>query len=135
MIVEMAGDERDIDIAGLTNGLAVVQRFQHGEQARVLLDVAGNGVEVASAYMARRLPPCLESGTCCGYGGIDIRAVGGGDLRKGLAVGWIDALKILTAGRPDPLIVDEEAERLVLLNPGQRGRGRFGGRAVLPCLE
>ena len=57
VIVEVAGDQRDVDVARLADRLAVVQRLQHGEQARVLLDLAGNGVEIAGADVARRVFP------------------------------------------------------------------------------
>ena len=40
----------------LADRLAVVERLQHGEEAAVLLDLPGEGVEVAGAGVAARAP-------------------------------------------------------------------------------
>ena len=84
MVVEVTGDERDIDISRLTDGLAVIQRFQHGQQTRVFLDVTCDGIHVASAYMSWRLAPCFKGLSCGGYGGIDVGTAGGSNLRQRL---------------------------------------------------
>ena len=60
VIVEVARQQRHVDIARLADRLAVVHRFEHGQQAVVLLDVAGDGVQVAGAHHARGLAPGLE---------------------------------------------------------------------------
>ena len=49
VMIEMASDKRDVDVAGFADGLAVVERFEDGEAARVFLDLAGEGVEIAGA--------------------------------------------------------------------------------------
>ena len=64
-MVEVAGHERDIEIPGLADRLAVVERLQHGEQAGVLLHVAGERVEVAGAGVPAHLPPTRLGGTSC----------------------------------------------------------------------
>ena len=52
----MASDQRDIDIARFAKRLAVVQALDNRQQARMLLNVAGDGVEMARALMrAERL--------------------------------------------------------------------------------
>ena len=56
VMVEVAGDQRDVDVARFADRLAVVQRLQHGEEALVLLHLAGERVEIARALMARRAP-------------------------------------------------------------------------------
>ena len=53
VVVEVAGDQRHVDVAGLADRLAVVQRLQHREEALMLLDEAGDGVEMPGALMAR----------------------------------------------------------------------------------
>ena len=57
VVVEVPGHEGDVQVPRLADGLAVVQGLEHGEQAGVLLDVAGQGVEVAGAAVAAQLPP------------------------------------------------------------------------------
>jgi hypothetical protein len=52
VVVEVAGDQRDVDVARLADRLAVVERLQHGEQAGVLLHLARERVEVARAAVA-----------------------------------------------------------------------------------
>ena len=51
VVVEMADGERDIQVARFADGLAVIERFEDGEQAGVLLHGAGDGVEVAGALV------------------------------------------------------------------------------------
>jgi hypothetical protein len=41
VVVEVPGHERDVEVAGLADRLAVVEALQHREQARVLLYRAG----------------------------------------------------------------------------------------------
>ena len=49
VVVEVAGYKRDVDVAAFADGFAVVESFQDGQAAGVLLDLAGQGVEVAGA--------------------------------------------------------------------------------------
>ena len=51
MIVEMARHQRDVDIARFADGFAVIEALDHRQEARVFLDVAGDGVEVAGALV------------------------------------------------------------------------------------
>ncbi len=57
VVVEVAGDERDVEVARLADGLAVVERLQHREQPAVLLDAARDGVQVARPHVPRRGAP------------------------------------------------------------------------------
>jgi hypothetical protein len=50
-MVEVARDQRDIDVARLPDRLAVVQRLENCEEPRVLLDLPCDGVEVTGANM------------------------------------------------------------------------------------
>ena len=52
MVIEVAGDKRNVDVAALANRLAVVHCFEDGETARVLLHLAGESVEIARSLMA-----------------------------------------------------------------------------------
>src|SRR4029077_18029455 len=51
VMVEMAGDQRNIDVAAFTNRLAVVKRFQDGEAARMLLHLTRQRVEKLGTLM------------------------------------------------------------------------------------
>ena len=85
----MAGGQRHIDIARLADWLAVVEAFHHRQQTRVLLDVAGDGVEVAGALMRAQRRPGFVGGASGGDSGVDIGGGGIGGLRQGLAAGWV----------------------------------------------
>ena len=61
MMVEMAGHQRNVDVARFADGLAVVHRLQHGEEALALLDGAGDGVEMFRAIMAGEFGPRAEA--------------------------------------------------------------------------
>jgi hypothetical protein len=74
VVVEMALRQGDIDIARLADRFAVVERFQHREEAAVFLQQAGQRIEVFRAGVAGQLRP-LGEGFCSGrYGGVDISA-------------------------------------------------------------
>ena len=51
VVVEVADGEGDIQVACFADGFAVIERFEDGEQAGVLLQGAGDGVEVAGALV------------------------------------------------------------------------------------
>jgi hypothetical protein len=57
VVVEVARHQRHVDVAGLADRLAVVERLEDGEQAAVLLHLAGERVEVAGAAVAAQRPP------------------------------------------------------------------------------
>ena len=57
MMIEMAGDERHVDVARFADRLAVVDRFQHREKALALLHVPGERVEIARALVAGKRRP------------------------------------------------------------------------------
>src|SRR6266516_4486733 len=135
VIVEVTRHERDIDVARLADRLAIVERLQDGEQARMLLYLARQGVEVACAHVPRRRAPLLEGGAGYRDGGIHIGAVGRGNLCQDLASRGIDAVEILAAGRPHPPIRDKQVEGLMLLEPRQRCRGRLWRGTVVHRLK
>ena len=89
MIVEVTSDERNIQVARLANGFAVIQRLQHRQQTRVLLNMPRNGIHIASAYMSRRLAPGLKGCTGGSDSSIHIGTIGGGNLCQWLAQ-WRD---------------------------------------------
>ena len=59
VIVEVAGDKRDVDVAGLADWLAVVEGFEHGKKPAVALDEPRDGVEIARPLVAAAPGPGL----------------------------------------------------------------------------
>src|SRR6266568_5290998 len=111
IVVKMASYKWNIDVTCFANRFAIIQRLQHGQQARVLLDMASNGIHIACAYMPWYFAPCFKSCARRRHSSINIRAISGSDLCQQLTRRWIDAIDILTTGRLDPLVIDEQAER------------------------
>jgi hypothetical protein len=60
VVVEMPLCERHVDVARLADRLAVVEGFQHGEETGMLLQEAGERVEVFRALMAGEPRPFRE---------------------------------------------------------------------------
>ena len=85
----MTGDQRDVDVAALADGLAVVHGFKDGEAARVLLHQTGEGVEIAGALVATQCLPRRE-GSARGFdGGVHVIDVAESDFGEGFAGGGV----------------------------------------------
>ena len=57
MMIKMPRHERNVDVAALADGLAVVHGLKHGQTARVLLHLPCQRVEITRALVAaQRLP-------------------------------------------------------------------------------
>ena len=76
VMVEVASDERNIDVAGLADRLAVVEALEHGEQPGMFLHRARQGVEVARPGVAGEARPGGQGGTRGGDGGVHVRCAG-----------------------------------------------------------
>ncbi len=134
MVVEVAGDERDVDVAGLADGLAVVHGLEHGEAAGVLLDLAGEGVEIAGALVAGEGLPGGKGGAGGFDGAVDVVGGSGGDLGEEFAGCGIAGLE----GRVGfgPLAVDVVAEgALVRVEPFVDFARVFGSWTVFHRLK
>jgi len=130
----MALHQWDVDITAFADRLAVVQSFQNREEAAVLLQQAGNGVEIFGTAMTAQAFPFGLGFARSFDGGIDLvlrclRQVG-----ESLAVGGVLGLEVLAwCG---PVTVDEVAKgRALIDNPGQRISCAFGGGAVIHGFE
>ena len=85
VVEEVRRGDRDVDVAGLLDRLAVVDRLQHGELAAALLDDAGDPVEVLRALAAGHPAPDARVGAAGGLDGVvDVGLVGLGDLGQHL---------------------------------------------------
>ncbi len=62
VVIEVADDQRNIDVAALANRLAVVHGLEHGEAAGVLLHGPRQRVEIASSRVRSERLPFWQSG-------------------------------------------------------------------------
>ncbi len=77
----MRGRERDVDVAGLLDGLAAVERLDDGELAGPLLEGPGDAVDVLAALeRAHARPVLLVRGPRRLHGEVDVLLGGLGDL-------------------------------------------------------
>src|SRR5829696_2237516 len=124
VVEEVRGRQRKVDVAGLLDRLPAVQRLQHRELARALLQDARNPEEV--------LRPLRQ---------IDVLGTGLADLREHLLGRRADGRKVLARLRLDELTADVEAVALLERDDVARLRSRrvvpAGGnrRAILSALE
>ena len=121
MIIEVARQQGHVDIARFADRFAVVHRFQHGQQAVVLLDVAGDGIQVARPHVAGGLAPGCEGPAGSGYSLVHFFLPGLHGLGQRLAGGGVIAGQVLCPLWGDPLVVDEQPKlALVIVQPGER---------------
>jgi hypothetical protein len=134
VMVEVAGDERDVEVARLADGLAVVHRFQHGQQARVALHDARERVEVPRAAVAAECLPCGKGLSCRPDRRVDVLLGALGDVGDALPRCRVHHLE--RRRRLRPLAVDEVAEAaVVLVEPLLCRLRRLGSGTVLHGIE
>ena len=136
MVIEVARHQRHVDIARFADRLAVVERFDHGEQAGVALHHARQGVQVAGARMAADGEPVFlggaRGGNCCVN--VSLRALR--DARQRLAGGRFIGVEQRACRGGRERAVDEMAEAVaVARQPGARVGVAFRGRAVVHGVE
>jgi hypothetical protein len=135
VVVEVAGHQRQVDVARLADRLAVVERLQHGEQPAVLLHLPGEGVQVPRPRVSADGPPVRLRRAGRAHRAVHVPRAGLGQPGERLAGGRIEGLERLAAGlRPSP--ADEQPEAAaVLLQPRLGRRYRLGRRAVCHGAE
>ncbi len=132
----MARDERNIDVAALADGLAVVHRLEHREPARVLLHLPGESVEIARALVAAQRLPCGKSFARGGDGGFHVVGIALGHFGKRFAGRRIAGGLVLAARRRNPRAADELLEAaMVPLQPLIRFFRIFRRGSVLHGVE
>ena len=133
VVIEVTCDQWDIDVTALSDRLAIVERLQHGEEARLFLDDPCNRVEDARAGFGVFRPGLLRlarSSDC----GVDILGRGLADLGQRLTRGRVFGRKGAPGFRPGA--ADEVAElTAVTFEPFQRFGRVLGRRAVFHGLE
>ena len=125
VVEEMRGDEGQVDVAAFLDRLAAVHRLEHGEFPGLLLEQAGDAVEIFRALAAGHFPP---DGFLRPAGGlhraVDVGGAGGGDVGELLFVRGIDRGE--GPARLGESAVDEEAVGGVELDRRGLRRGRVG---------
>ncbi len=82
---EVSRDQRHVDVARLADRLAVVQRFEHGEQPAVTLHHARQRIQMTRTSGAAQREPARLRGARRGDGRVDIGGIALGDLGQPLA--------------------------------------------------
>ena len=120
VVIEVAGDQRNIDVAALANRLAVVHGLEHGETAGMLLHGSRQRVEIASSRVRSERLPFRQSCAGGSDGGVDVRSRSLGDCRELLAGGGIGGFEVSTFRRLSPCAVDEMSEAAAVeIQPGE----------------
>ena len=136
MVVEVARHEGYVEIAGLADRLAVVHRLEHGEQAGVLLDVAGQGVQVTRPAVAAERPPPRLGGARRRHRGIDLDGTALGHARQRFAVGGAQGFEELGHRGAAEGAVDKRQDFAIAgFQPSHRGVRTLGSRAVFHGFE
>ena len=123
MVQEMADRQRHVDVAALADRLAVVDRFQHREQALMPLHGAADGVEhlgalVAGRARSTRARPCAAAADRR----IDVGIAGLRDAWPALAGRRVAGRRRSCRHPPrNPFAADEQR---LAKNPGRRARRR-----------
>jgi hypothetical protein len=106
----VGGHEGHVDVAALADGLAVVDRLEHGQLARPLLDQAGQPVQVLAPLAGGQARPGAVVGLAGGVDGpVHVLGAGRHHLGQHLLGGGVDGLERRAVDRLDHLAVDEQA--------------------------
>ena len=130
VMIEMAGDQRNVDVARLADRLAVVDRFQNREKALPLLHMARERIEMLRPLEAGKRRPFGLRLPRRGDGGVDVRRRALGNARDPLAGRGIEDVEQVAGFGEDA--VDEMPEAaLVLFEPGSDVLAAFGRGAIV----
>ena len=133
-MVKMSNGERDINVPAFTDGLAIVQRFRHGEQSCVFLHQTCEGIEHAGA----RRPPCFLPVRLRSSGALHrlchLIFCAQGHACKLLACRRIANGQIVPRRREGA--IDIRANKAAVIgNPLKRYAAIFRGCAILHCVK
>ena len=111
VVQEMPRGKRHVEIAGLPDRLAVVDRFQHRKQPGMTLQHARQRVEVTRAAVTAELYPKRLRGARGAHGRLDIGGRALRDPGQRLAGGRLDRREVLAGMRRDEFAANEMSER------------------------
>ena len=130
MMIEMAGDERNVDVARLADRLAVVDRFQDREKALPLLHMARERIEMLRPLEAGKRRPFGLRLPRRGDGGVDVARRALGRARDPLAGRRIEDVEQV-AGLGEGAVDEAPEAALVLVEPGPDVLAAFGRGAIV----
>ena len=110
VVVEVARDEGDVDVARLADRLAVVDGFEHRQEARMLLHLARQRVEEGRALVPGPVRPALERRARRRDGLVDRLLAGGRQAGDRLAGRRLDDVEAPLAVLSGEGAVDEMPE-------------------------
>src|SRR5690348_2274849 len=120
MVIEVAGDQGNIDVPALADGFAVVHGFQHGEAAGVLLHRPRQRVQVACSRVRGERLPLRQRGAGGADGGVNVRCGSLGDGGELLAGRGISGFEVSTFRRLSPGAVNKMSEAAAMsIQPGE----------------
>ena len=127
MVVKVTGDEGHVDVPALPDWLSVVQTFQNGEQAGVLLDESGEGIKVFGPTGSTKPFPSGLSPVGGIHGPVGVFFFGLAKGGEDLTVGGVFRLEGLPSFRLGDFSVDEQSEAVRLSgDPIEGGLGALG---------
>src|SRR5437879_9621295 len=132
MMIKMPRDQRNIDVAAFTNRLAVVQRREHRETARILLHLPGQCIERARTRVRTEGLPCRQSTPRSFHRAIDIRCRSFCHYRESFTCGRVRGVEISPCrGRLPGAVHEMSKAPAVTVQPGKRLARILGRGAVL----
>jgi len=100
---------RQVHVAAFLDGLAAVHGFEHGQLAGLLLDDAGDAIEIFAALATGHPAPDLLVSAARGFDGqVHVRRGAQGNLAQLRFGGGIDGIKVFASGRRDEFAVNEQ---------------------------
>ena len=134
VVIKVPRDERNVDVAALADGLAVVHRFENGKTARMFLHLASESIEIPRALVAAERLPCGKSLARRGDGGFNVGGVALGDFGESFAGGGIAGGLVLAARWRDPRAANEFLKPAVVpIEPWVASFGSSGARRTPWC--
>src|SRR5690348_17615072 len=136
VVIEVSGDQGNIDVTTLANWLAIIEGFKHCKTTRVLLDLPGEGVEITRPSMRREGIPGWEGGAGRLYRRVDVFRAALRDADQLVSGRRIVGIKIFTLGGSLPCAIDEVPElAFMTIQPEESFLGIFQRRAVFHGSE
>ena len=130
VMVEMAGDQGNIDVARLANRLAVVDRLQDGKKALPLLHVTRQRIDMLRPLEAGKRRPFGLGLPRRRDGVVDVLRRALGDARDALAGRGIEDVEQF-AGFVENAVDEMPEADFVLFEPDPDVLAAFGGRTVV----
>ena len=136
VMIEVTGDERNVDVARLADRFAVVERFENREQTGMFLNLSGEGIEIAGAPMRAQVPPSCLRVARGRHGGIHVCRSCLRDRCEHAACRRIECLEALSRRARAPLTGDKQPEGAVMLRDPCIRRGcALGSGAIIHRLK